>query len=138
MPGQYLTGTEVTAESIVHLEFISANIGIIRRQSNSFRRLAFHGNDGRVRHMLVQTGQNWAQGMADERMMQLLRLFNRQLERHPRARQRLLSWHTPVIMPVFPQVHITKPVFGVPCNFAKCLVASSISQMPCWCSDIGG
>lgn len=51
-----------------------------------------------------QTGQNSTQGAADERMMQLLRLLNRLLERSPESRRRLLAWHTPIIVPVWPQV----------------------------------
>jgi transformation/transcription domain-associated protein len=53
---------------------------------------------------LLQTGQNSSQGAADERMMQLLRLLNRLLERSPESRRRLLAWHTPIIVPVWPQV----------------------------------
>jgi transformation/transcription domain-associated protein len=37
-------------------------------------------------------------------MMQLLRLLNRLLERSPESRRRLLAWHTPIIVPVWPQV----------------------------------
>lgn len=55
-------------------------------------------------HTCVQTGQNSSQGQADERMMQLLRLLNRPLERSPESRRRNLAWYTPVIVPVWPQV----------------------------------
>jgi len=51
-----------------------------------------------------QTGQNSSQGQADERMMQLLRLLNRPLERSPESRRRNLAWYTPIIVPVWPQV----------------------------------
>jgi transformation/transcription domain-associated protein len=40
-------------------------------------------------------------------MMQLLRLLNRLLERSPESRRRLLAWHTPIIVPVWPQVRFT-------------------------------
>ena len=43
-------------------------------------------------------------GAADERMMQLMRNMNRLLDKHPQARRRHLSWHTPIIVPVYPQV----------------------------------
>lgn len=55
------------------------------------------------RHV-VQTGQNSSQGQADERMMQLLRLLNRPLERSPESKRRNLTWYTPIIVPVWPQV----------------------------------
>ena len=37
-------------------------------------------------------------------MMQLLRNMNRLLEQHPQSRRRHLAWHTPIIVPVYPQV----------------------------------
>lgn len=43
-------------------------------------------------------------GAADERMMQLLRNMNRLLDKHPQSRRRHLAWHTPIIVPVYPQV----------------------------------
>ncbi len=64
------------------------------------------GSDGRARHMLVQTGQNNAQGTTDERILQLLRLGNRLLDAHPHSRQRALAWHAPVIVPVWVQVRL--------------------------------
>lgn len=54
----------------------------------------------------LQTGQNSSQGQADERMMQLLRLLNRPLERSPESRRRNLAWYTPIIVPVWPQVGV--------------------------------
>jgi hypothetical protein len=44
------------------------------------------------------------QGQADERMMQLLRLFNNLLDRHVESRRRLLQWHTPIMVTVWPGV----------------------------------
>lgn len=46
-------------------------------------------------------------GAADERMMQLLRNMNRLLDKHPQSRRRHLAWHTPIIVPVYPQVRPT-------------------------------
>ena len=43
-------------------------------------------------------------GASDERMMQLMRAMNRLLDKHPESRRRNLAWHTPVIVPIFPQV----------------------------------
>jgi phosphatidylinositol kinase/protein kinase (PI-3 family) len=36
--------------------------------------------------------------------MQLLRNMNRLLDKHPQSRRRHLAWHTPIIVPVYPQV----------------------------------
>lgn len=49
-------------------------------------------------------------GAADERMMQLLRNMNRLLDKHPQSRRRHLAWHTPIIVPVYPQVRAPSPL----------------------------
>lgn len=43
-------------------------------------------------------------GANDERMANLMRAMNRLLDKHPQSRRRHLSWHTPAIVPVWPQV----------------------------------
>ncbi|GFR40173.1 hypothetical protein Agub_g730, partial [Astrephomene gubernaculifera] len=106
MPGQYLGGQEVAPEGIVQLECFGAAVAVVRRHCTSYRRLVLLGSDGRARHMLVQTGQNNAQGTTDERIIQLLRLSNRLLDAHPQSRQRALAWHTPVMVPVWVQVRL--------------------------------
>ena len=54
----------------------------------------------------MQTGQHWhgTTGSGDERMVQLMRMLNRLMMKHPESRSRRLSWHTPTIVPVWPQV----------------------------------
>ena len=45
--------------------------------------------------------------------MQLLRNMNCLLEAHPQSRRRHLAWHTPIIVPVYPQVstrHTLQPL----------------------------
>jgi hypothetical protein len=193
LPGQYLAGVEVTADSVIYLEAVGADVPIVRRNSSSFRRLALMCSDGHTRYMLVQvrglaacrggggggwgggggvahavvvvggcavavrcevqdapesrrhthcphtphgipfahhahtthaqTGQNTSQGQADERMMQLLRLLNRLLERSPESRRRNLSWYTPIIVPVWPQV----------CARCVCVCAVRVCLCVCVC-----
>lgn len=79
---------------------------MVRRHCSSYRRLGFIGTDGRTRHFIVQTGQHWhgSTGSAEERMMQLLRLINGLLEKHPESRSRKLAAHAPIIVPVYSQV----------------------------------
>ena len=36
--------------------------------------------------------------------MQLLRMMNRLLDKNPESRRRQLAWHTPTVVPVWPQV----------------------------------
>ena len=33
-----------------------------------------------------------------------MRLFNRLLEAHPQCRSKGMAWHTPIVVPVWPQV----------------------------------
>jgi hypothetical protein len=42
-------------------------------------------------------------------MMQLMRNMNRLLDKHPQSRRRHLAWHTPIIVPVYPQVRPLTP-----------------------------
>ena len=53
--------SQVSADSVVLLESFGSNVTIVRRHSSSHRRLVLYGSDGHARHMLVQTGQTWAQ-----------------------------------------------------------------------------
>lgn len=57
-----------------------------------------------------------AAGASDERMMQLLRLLNRLLDKHPESRRRHLSFHTPAIVPVWMQVP-QQPLAPIPTAF---------------------
>ncbi|KAK9855808.1 hypothetical protein WJX84_006870 [Apatococcus fuscideae] len=108
MPGQFLNGDEVQPDRVVWVERISNAVRIVRRHGTSFRRLDFIGSDGHTRRFIVQTGQHWSGtgGASDERMMQLLRQMNRLLDRFPEARRRCLAFHTPIIVPVWPQVRL--------------------------------
>ena len=62
MPGQYACGDEVAPDGVVHIENIASDVVIIRRHGLSFRRLAFHGSNGKTRHFVVQSGQQWTNG----------------------------------------------------------------------------
>ncbi|KAL0051806.1 hypothetical protein WJX82_002492 [Trebouxia sp. C0006] len=110
MPGQYMNGDEPSPDGIVFLEGISSNVHVVRRHCSSYRRLGFIGTDGRTRHFIVQTGQHWhgSTGSAEERMMQLLRLINGLLEKHPESRSRKLAAHAPIIVPVYSQIRLVE------------------------------
>lgn len=79
---------------------LASRLQIVRRQGNGHRRLALHGSDGRVRHVVLQQNVNWPQHVSDERLLQLLRSFNRLLDLHPSSRSRNLAWYTPALLPV--------------------------------------
>lgn len=112
MPGQYLSG-EFTGspDQVVKLERIGSDVHIVRRHGSSYRRLKLYGSDGHARYFLVQTpgtGHWSATGTSDERIMQLLRMFNRLLHRHPESRKRQLAFHTPAIVTIWPQVRLVE------------------------------
>ena len=58
--------------------------------------------------------------------MQLLRNMNCLLEAQPQSRRRHLAWHTPIIVPVYPQVsawHTLQPLpLIAPCHLPFCPV----------------
>lgn len=68
MPGQYLSGEEVTLENSVFLEHIHSNVAIVRRHGTSYRRLAFQGSDGHTRFFIVQTGQHFSNNPGASRL----------------------------------------------------------------------
>ncbi|KAL6746236.1 hypothetical protein V8C86DRAFT_2445362, partial [Haematococcus lacustris] len=90
----------------VLLESFGSGITIVRRQGSAHRRLMLHGSDGRVRHMIVLQSQNWLQHTTDERILQLLRGFNRLLDAQPQARSRNLQWYIPLLVPVQANVRL--------------------------------
>jgi hypothetical protein len=66
-----------------------------------------------VFHGALRCGALGAAGVAganDERMAHLMRAMNRLLDRHPQSRRRHLAWHTPAIVPVWPQVQPVAPL----------------------------
>lgn len=118
MPGQYLAGNEVTAESLVLIESFSTNVTVLRRHGTSARRFALLGSDGNARHMVMQTGCTYMHTATDERVMQLLRSMNRLLDAHPQSRSRNLSWHTPLMVQVYPQARLLEEPPSM-CSFGE-------------------
>jgi transformation/transcription domain-associated protein len=68
------------------------------------------GSDGLVKQFLVQTSLTLS-ARSDERMVQLFRVLNRLLDKHKESRRRHLSFHAPIICPVWPQVRFEIPTF---------------------------
>ncbi|KAK3258235.1 hypothetical protein CYMTET_32712, partial [Cymbomonas tetramitiformis] len=103
LPGQYLGVQEAHPETHSKLDYVGVDVLIVRRHGTSHRRLSLHGTDGREQQFLVQTSLTPA-ARSDERMVQLMRHLNRMLEKHKQTRRRHLMFHTPIIVPVWPQV----------------------------------
>ena len=79
-------------------------------------------------------------GAADERMMQLMRMMNRLLDKAPETRRRHLSFHTPVIVPIWPQAR--SDTCSTKClrwhrPVTACRDMRAASHQPClqWCSS---
>lgn len=51
-------------------------------------------------------------------MMQLMRMMNRLLDKAPETRRRHLSFHTPVIVPIWPQARSDTCGIDTACNGA--------------------
>jgi transformation/transcription domain-associated protein len=94
---------EIAPDHTVKLDRIGADLPIVRRHGSSFRRLTIVGSDGSQRHFLVQTSLT-PSARSDERMVQLFRVLNRLFDKHKESRRRHLAFHTPIIIPVWPQV----------------------------------
>ena len=92
-------------EALVKLERVGAEVQIVRRHGTSFRCLTFLGVDGSERRFLVQTSLTPA-ARGEERMLQLLRTLNQTLLHHVETRRRGLSYYTPAVVPVWPQVRL--------------------------------
>ena len=107
IPGQYMGefSEPPQPERLVKLEGVGGDIDIVRRQGTSYRRLQLVGNDGKRRSFLVQTSIS-ASAHSDERILQLMGVINRLMDEHGDAKLRHLTFHCPVIVPVWPQVRI--------------------------------
>eukprot|EP00239_Pterosperma_sp_CCMP1384_P010828 CAMPEP_0197867066 /NCGR_PEP_ID=MMETSP1438-20131217/44556_1 /TAXON_ID=1461541 /ORGANISM="Pterosperma sp., Strain CCMP1384" /LENGTH=398 /DNA_ID=CAMNT_0043485685 /DNA_START=424 /DNA_END=1620 /DNA_ORIENTATION=+ len=99
IPGQYLTGSDTQPESHVKLEYIGADVLIVRRHGSGPRRLAFVGRDGKEHLFLVQTTTS-PFARTDERLIQLMRHFNHMLDKHKQTKRRKLFFHTCTVVPV--------------------------------------
>ncbi|GLJ07095.1 hypothetical protein SUGI_0058030 [Cryptomeria japonica] len=107
VPGQYFADQEIAPDHTVKLDRIGADVPIVRRHGSSFRRLTIVGSDGSQKHFLVQTSLT-PSARSDERMVQLFRVLNRLFDKHKESRRRHLAFHTPVIIPVWPQVRMVE------------------------------
>lgn len=107
VPGQYFADQEIAPDHTVKLDRIGADLPIVRRHGSSFRRLTIVGSDGSQRHFLVQTSLT-PSARSDERMVQLFRVLNRLFDKHKESRRRHLAFHTPIIIPVWPQVRMVE------------------------------
>lgn len=105
IPGQYSNVVHGFSDRFTKLERIGADVHIVRRNGNCFRRLEFLGVDGSMKQFLVQTSLTPA-ARGEERMLQLLSNLNDVFCRHVETRRRNMCYYTPAIIPVWPQVRL--------------------------------
>ncbi|KAM7251269.1 hypothetical protein ACFE04_023152 [Oxalis oulophora] len=98
---------EISPDHTVKLDKVGADIPIVRRHGSSFRRLTLIGSDGSQRHFIVQTSLT-PNARSDERMLQLFRVMNQMFDKHKESRRRHISFHTPIIIPVWSQVRMVE------------------------------
>ncbi|KAH9312040.1 hypothetical protein KI387_027075, partial [Taxus chinensis] len=103
VPGQYFSDQDIAPNHTVKLDMIGADVPVIRRHGSSFRRLTIVGSDGSQRHFLVH-GSLMPSARSNERVVQLFHVLNRLFDKHKESRRRHLTFNTPVIIPVCPQV----------------------------------
>ena len=84
---------------------VGSDIDIVRRHGASHRRLKLVGSDGKARLFLVQSGHS-STFACEERLVNLLRVFNQMLEADQGARRRKLQFHTPTMLKIWPQVRL--------------------------------
>merc|ERR1712086_522879 len=109
IPLNPLEDREQPGQHMVQLDRVEADIMLVRlrRGVGSFQcRLQLRGNDGRVYPFLVEPSQSPPQRMAAERLLQLRRVLNQQLETHKDSRARHLSFNIPAIVYVTPNVRL--------------------------------
>lgn len=107
VPGQYFNDQDVAPDHTVKLDRIGADVPIVRRHGSSHRRITMVGSDGSQCHFLVQTSLT-PSARSDERMVQMFRVLNRFFDKHKESRRRHLAFHTPIIIPVWPQVRLVE------------------------------
>lgn len=135
MPGTYAgAAADMVAplpELVVRIEHIENDVEIVRRNGNSFRRLAFVGTDGRTRHFLLQANNQTVISQTSElRMYNLMTHCNRLMAVHSETRRRNLQYYVPACEPIYMGCNVRWRgcliIFFMPYHFASVLIASVV------------
>jgi transformation/transcription domain-associated protein len=100
IPGQYLDHKDKNTD-FVKIDRFLPDVDLVRGPTNTFRRLKIRGHDGSIHAFAVQTPTN-RYSRREERILQLLRLYNDQLDKSRETRRRNLKFNLPAIIPVSP------------------------------------
>jgi transformation/transcription domain-associated protein len=98
IPGQYLELKD-SNKNFIKIDRILPNVERVKSIGITFRRMQMRGHDGSVHPFAVQqpTGRL---SRREERIIQLLRIFNSILAKRTQTRRRNLSFHLPLMVPL--------------------------------------
>ncbi|CBQ69344.1 related to TRA1-component of the Ada-Spt transcriptional regulatory complex [Sporisorium reilianum SRZ2] len=104
VPGQYLKLEENNSDFVKIARFMPV-FEMVRSSGMCTRRLTILSNKGTTHSFAVQLPSG-RYCRREERIFQLLRFFNRILERRKETRKRGLAFHVPLALPLAPQVRL--------------------------------
>lgn len=104
VPGQYLKLEDNNSDFVKIARFMPV-FEMVRSSGMCTRRLAILSNKGTMHAFAVQLPSG-RYCRREERIFQLLRFFNRILERRKETRKRGLAFHVPLALPLAPQVRL--------------------------------
>ncbi|GAC95952.1 phosphatidylinositol kinase [Pseudozyma hubeiensis SY62] len=104
VPGQYLKLEDNNSDFVKIARFMPV-FEMVRSSGMCTRRLTILSNKGTMHSFAVQLPSG-RYCRREERIFQLLRFFNRILERRKETRKRGLAFHVPLALPLAPQVRL--------------------------------
>ncbi|SNX86514.1 related to TRA1 - component of the Ada-Spt transcriptional regulatory complex [Melanopsichium pennsylvanicum] len=104
VPGQYLKLEDNNSDFVKIARFMPV-FEMVRSSGMCTRRLTVLSNKGTMHSFAVQLPSG-RYCRREERIFQLLRFFNRVLERRKETRKRGLAFHVPLALPLAPQVRL--------------------------------
>jgi len=114
-------------QHVVQLDRVEADVQLVRlrRGVGSFQcRLVLRGNDGKDYPFFVEPSQTTPQRLDAQRLLQLQRVLNQQLENNKDTRSRHLAFPTPAVVYVTPHVRLLQDITAP----TECTSLSNLSQ----------
>ncbi|KAF2859739.1 hypothetical protein K470DRAFT_258588 [Piedraia hortae CBS 480.64] len=98
VPGQYLQLKDKN-QNFIRIERFLPKIDLVRTATSCYRRMTIRGHDGSLHPFTVQISAS-RYIRREERVAQLLRIFNSTLSKKKESRRRNLQFHIPAIIPL--------------------------------------
>ncbi|RKP03126.1 hypothetical protein CXG81DRAFT_9931 [Caulochytrium protostelioides] len=106
VPGQYFLLCDSNRDFKKIVRFLP-EITAVRGPGSCHRRLSIRGHDGRLQTFMLQNHAA-RHCRREERLMQLFRLLNAISDRRKDARERSLTFHLPLMVPMAPQMRLVQ------------------------------